>query len=349
METLTTDKAKTIRIVIAIVLIVAVIATGVTLIAVNWDDIMQLDSLFTLEELHEARDSGFRDATAQLQSRIAELERELDELDAIWEERYAATVVLMQAEIDRLTTEIVRLSSVNEMYRDSLSDFFHSFATYLPHLELNEFLLEFYKTVEADLVDTLIFNQASLMMLPSEATLRDGIATATTSIATIDRDIAALQALQYWVVKPGLPDSNMYFADTGTGGIPAAINFYNMDEIYTYFASRNIRSLTWQGETLHLMHPTSAWSFMMNIGNRRVYVLSANSIYALIFGLREFGGSDIFVALSNLDILRRQPVQNRATMETQLSNRIILQSNIDRTNTQLANVRTRIAYLGGNE
>jgi len=146
---------------VSVVLLVVILVISISLLLVNWENIMTGGTLFTLSQLQEARDNAFYQATQELQGQIVQLQQSLIDLEAGWQERYIATTTRLQTEIESLNDEISRLQNLNNLYRDSLMEFFRLFAAYLPQLEMSEFLLDFYTLAKADL-------QAQLASLKSQ-------------------------------------------------------------------------------------------------------------------------------------------------------------------------------------
>ena len=176
--TMTFDKKAVIRLT-AVILILVLIVVGVVVTANNWDNItagVSGGGRFTEADMRNAWQDGFNSAgLPALVARITELEQELIDLDNAWQERYTDTVNRMQAEIDRLREEVERAQGLNEMYRQSLIAFFEQFRDFLPHLELDEFMLELYRTIEADLVGELAFLNAELATVPNLNTLQQSM------------------------------------------------------------------------------------------------------------------------------------------------------------------------------
>ena len=384
--TMTFDK-KAVKAFVAF-LIVVVLVVGTVLLSTNWSNITAGigGERITTAQLEEAWQAGWLEgrnsaAIPALLARITELEQELADL---WE-YHEETVTRMQAEIDRLRAEVERAQGFNEMYRNSLVGFFEQFREFLPHLDLDEFLLEFYHAVETDLVGELAFLNADLALVPNLNTLQQTALTAHAAYVAaqtafsdfrVIEDLVKLLAVMFFDDPNGVRDLFRVFwltnAPLGGTGIltpnqfmPGTIEYVIISRIVNDIQNPVVRYyMTSFGEWRLVTRdrtPRRTETFTPGVpwGTSVTEVDNDTVLFDILSAARNIVDLDSQTwgwdwLSHNITELTRAANTARTNFNNAQSNydfwvgrRATIESNIARAQSNLAYVRNRIAELGG--
>jgi hypothetical protein len=340
--------------ILATILLVVLLVTGVSIggvtLANNWDNITAGQELFTRDQVDRAWSEGWADANAQTLQRFWQLNQRVQDL----ERQYAETTARMQAEIDWL-------HFVNAFYRDNLDEFFNLFSNLLPQQNLNGFLLEFYRFVEADLLVQLAHQQTTLHYMQTLENLQSIVHEASQNLASIQdplRDYSVLYGL--------LSDINGFIITLDviivryhSGGLFSAPNASTLDfalnRINQEFATLGHTSgsvywgiLSGIYGTFSIYPPSTNLFTQINKGGNQYWVIQSTS--ALFYLLEQYYNNPNFLEETRemvewMESIRAHHVARRANAEADIIAHAILQHEITRTQEQLRHAQARIAEL----